>query len=50
MVGAAVLTADGKGVADGIHSFELYVAAHELPFVVLLQENRADDPDDRSIV
>lgn len=40
----------GLIVADRVHSFELHITAHELPFVVLLQENRADEPDDRLVV
>ncbi len=37
-------------VADGLKSFELHVAPLELPFVVLLKKQSADQANDRGIV
>jgi len=32
------------------HYFDLHVAVLQLPLVVLLEQNRADQPDDRGFV
>ncbi len=37
-------------VADGLESFELHVAALQLPFVVLFEQQRASEAHDRGIV
>ena len=37
-------------VADRLEFFELHVSTLQLPLVVLLQQKRADESDDRSVV
>jgi hypothetical protein len=37
-------------IGDGVESFELHVAPLQLPLVVLLEEKRTDEPDNRWIV
>jgi len=37
-------------VADGLESFELHVAALQLPLVVLFEQQRASEAHDRGIV
>ena len=32
------------------HDFDLHVAVLQLPFVVLLEQHRADQPDDRGFI
>ncbi len=37
-------------IGDGVESFELHIAPLQLPLIVLLEEKRPDEPDDRRIV
>ena len=37
-------------VANGLESFELHVAALQLPLVVLFEKQGADKPDDRAVI